>query len=118
MMDLRPVGYVIGLLVAILGATMLLPMLADIIEGRGEWNVFFESGVITILTGEAANRPRLYSRSLDPGELDNRADEHPIVVSFLKSLGSLHLSSATRLRTSEAEIDPELERNLEALGYL
>ncbi|WP_170529007.1 TrkH family potassium uptake protein [Ruegeria arenilitoris] len=51
MMDLRPVGYVIGLLVAILGATMLLPMLADIIEGRGEWNVFFESGVITILTG-------------------------------------------------------------------
>ncbi|MGV6805930.1 MAG: TrkH family potassium uptake protein [Ruegeria sp.] len=51
MMDLRPVGYVIGLLVAILGATMLLPMLTDIIEGRGEWNVFFESGVITILTG-------------------------------------------------------------------
>ncbi len=51
MMDLRPVGYVIGLLVAILGVTMLLPMLADIIEGRGEWNVFFESGVITILTG-------------------------------------------------------------------
>ena len=51
MMDLRPVGYVIGLLVAILGATMALPMLADIIEGRGEWTVFFESGVITILTG-------------------------------------------------------------------
>ena len=51
MMDLRPVGYVIGLLVAILGATMLLPMLADVIEDRGEWNVFFESGVITILTG-------------------------------------------------------------------
>ncbi|SHE98026.1 trk system potassium uptake protein TrkH [Ruegeria intermedia] len=51
MMDLRPVGYVIGLLVAILGATMALPMLADIIEGRGEWTVFFESGIITILTG-------------------------------------------------------------------
>ena len=51
MMDLRPVGYVIGLLVAILGATMVLPMLADIIDGKGEWTVFFESGVITILTG-------------------------------------------------------------------
>ncbi len=51
MMDFRPVGYVIGLLVAILGATMLLPMLADMIEGRGEWHVFLESAVITILTG-------------------------------------------------------------------
>ncbi|WP_170604300.1 TrkH family potassium uptake protein [Ruegeria arenilitoris] len=51
MMDFRPVGYVIGLLVAILGATMLLPMLADLIEGRGEWHVFFESAVITMLTG-------------------------------------------------------------------
>ncbi len=51
MMDLRPVGYVIGLLVAILGATMLLPMLADMIEGRGEWHVFLESAVITVLTG-------------------------------------------------------------------
>jgi len=50
-MDFRPVGYVIGLLVAILGATMLLPMLADLIEGRGEWTVFFESAVITMLTG-------------------------------------------------------------------
>ncbi|MEX0327247.1 MAG: TrkH family potassium uptake protein [Ruegeria sp.] len=51
MMDFRPVGYVIGLLVAILGATMLLPMLADLIEGRGEWHVFLESAVITMLTG-------------------------------------------------------------------
>ncbi|MDX1743449.1 MAG: TrkH family potassium uptake protein [Ruegeria sp.] len=51
MTDMRPVGYVIGLLVAILGATMTLPMLADLIEGRGEWHVFFESGVITILAG-------------------------------------------------------------------
>ena len=51
MMDLRPVGYVIGLLVAILGATMLLPMLADMIEGRGEWHVFLESAIITVLTG-------------------------------------------------------------------
>ncbi|MBK0329066.1 TrkH family potassium uptake protein [Rhodobacteraceae bacterium F11138] len=51
MIDLRPVGYVIGLLVAILGATMLLPMLADLIEARAQWHVFFQSAVITMLTG-------------------------------------------------------------------
>ncbi|WP_171098369.1 MULTISPECIES: TrkH family potassium uptake protein [unclassified Ruegeria] len=51
MMDLRPVGYVIGLLVAILGVTMLLPMVADLIEGRSEWHVFLESAIITTLTG-------------------------------------------------------------------
>jgi len=51
MFDLRPVGYVIGLLVAMLGATMLLPMLVDIAEGRGHWRVFLESATITMLTG-------------------------------------------------------------------
>ncbi|MGD9864484.1 MAG: potassium transporter TrkH, partial [Pseudodonghicola sp.] len=51
MLDLRPVGYVIGLLVTILGATMMLPMLADLHEGRGEWYVFLQSGLMTMLTG-------------------------------------------------------------------
>lgn len=51
MLDMRPVGYVIGLLVAILGATMVLPMLVDLSEGSGEWPVFLQSGVITILVG-------------------------------------------------------------------
>ncbi|MEX0338927.1 MAG: TrkH family potassium uptake protein, partial [Arenibacterium sp.] len=51
MLDLRPVGYVIGLLVAILGATMFLPMLIDIAEGNGHWVVFLECGVLTILVG-------------------------------------------------------------------
>ncbi|TDK43094.1 TrkH family potassium uptake protein [Antarcticimicrobium luteum] len=51
MFDLRPVGYVIGLLVAILGATMILPLIADLIEGRGEWPVFLESGLISVMTG-------------------------------------------------------------------
>ncbi len=51
MLDLRPVGYVIGLLVAVLGATMMLPMLVDLAEGREHWPVFVESAVITILTG-------------------------------------------------------------------
>lgn len=51
MLDLRPVGYVIGLLVAILGATMLLPLLADLVEGRGEWHVFLESAILTAMIG-------------------------------------------------------------------
>lgn len=50
-MDLRPVGYVIGLLVAVLGVAMLLPLLVDVAEGQGHWPVFAESAVITILTG-------------------------------------------------------------------
>lgn len=51
MIDLRPVGYVIGLLVAVLGLAMLAPLLVDLAEGRGHWPVFLESAVITILAG-------------------------------------------------------------------
>ena len=51
MFDLRPVGYVIGWLVAILGAVMLLPLLVDVVEGRGHWPAFMESAVITMLSG-------------------------------------------------------------------
>ncbi len=51
MIDLRPVGYVIGQLVTALGLTMILPMMVDIAEGRGHWNVFAESGILTALVG-------------------------------------------------------------------
>ncbi|MFD1344122.1 TrkH family potassium uptake protein [Litorisediminicola beolgyonensis] len=51
MFDMRPVAYVIGLLVSCLGLTMLLPMMVDIAEGRGEWHVFLESAIITTLSG-------------------------------------------------------------------
>ncbi len=51
MFDLRPVGYVIGLLVASLGLTMLAPLVADLIAGNGHWFVFFESAIVTVLTG-------------------------------------------------------------------
>lgn len=50
-MDMRPVGYVIGLLVAILGATMFLPMLIDIAEGNGHWPIFLECAILTVLVG-------------------------------------------------------------------
>ncbi|WP_058239755.1 TrkH family potassium uptake protein [Shimia marina] len=51
MFDFRPVGYVIGLLVAMLGATMVFPMFVDIVDGNGHWGAFFISAVITSLTG-------------------------------------------------------------------
>ncbi len=51
MLDPRPVGYVIGLLVTVLGVTMLLPMLVDLAEGRGHWIAFAESAVATTLVG-------------------------------------------------------------------
>ncbi len=51
MIDLRPVGYVIGLLLAVLGLTMLGPMVADLAAANGHWPVFLESAVLTVLTG-------------------------------------------------------------------
>ena len=51
MLDIRPVGYVIGLMVVALGVTMLAPLAADIRAGNGHWPVFFESAVISILVG-------------------------------------------------------------------
>ncbi|MDF1727899.1 MAG: TrkH family potassium uptake protein [Sulfitobacter sp.] len=51
MLDLRPVGYVVGLLIAVLGAAMLLPMLVDLAEGRGHVFVFVEAGLITTAVG-------------------------------------------------------------------
>lgn len=51
MIDLRPVGYVVGLLVAVLGIAMILPLLVDIAEQRGNWRVFAESALITTLAG-------------------------------------------------------------------
>ncbi|OUS20754.1 potassium transporter TrkH [Litorivita pollutaquae] len=51
MFDLRPVGYVIGLLVTALGLTMFLPMLVDIAEGRGHWPAFATSALLSVTIG-------------------------------------------------------------------
>ena len=51
MFDLRPVGYVIGLLLAVLGVAMVLPMLVDLAEGREHWPVFLQSALFTTLSG-------------------------------------------------------------------
>ncbi|GAA6179924.1 TrkH family potassium uptake protein [Shimia sp. NS0008-38b] len=51
MFDLRPVGYVIGLLVAMLGATMFVPMALDLVDGNSHWEAFFVSGLVTCVAG-------------------------------------------------------------------
>ena len=51
MLDLRPVGYVVGLMVMGLGLAMVLPMLVDIAEGSGHWTVFAECAILTVLIG-------------------------------------------------------------------
>ncbi|WP_333714941.1 TrkH family potassium uptake protein [Yoonia sp.] len=51
MLDLRPIGYVIGLLVASLGITMIGPLLIDLAAGNGHWFVFLESMIVTVVIG-------------------------------------------------------------------
>lgn len=63
MQDLRPVGYVIGLLSALLGATMLVPLFLDRLHGNGHWQAFgvsalIASGVGVLLSLACANGVR------------------------------------------------------------
>lgn len=51
MVDLRPVFYIIGVLLIALGVAMVIPFLTDWSEGRGHAFVFFESMLITISVG-------------------------------------------------------------------
>jgi trk system potassium uptake protein len=51
MIDLRPVGYIIGLVTAVLGLTMLVPMAADLMDGDPNWQVFLISAIVTSLAG-------------------------------------------------------------------
>ena len=51
MFDFRPVGYVIGLLIAALGATMLVPFAADILAQNGQVDTFAVAALLTMLTG-------------------------------------------------------------------
>ena len=51
MIDFRPIGYVIGLLVASLGVTMLIPLLADLGAGNDHAGAFLDAMIITVLSG-------------------------------------------------------------------
>jgi trk system potassium uptake protein TrkH len=51
MLDLRPVGYIIGLLVATLGVLMVFPLALDLAAGDGNWRAFVVSGLISLGAG-------------------------------------------------------------------
>jgi trk system potassium uptake protein TrkH len=51
MIDLRPVGYVIGLLLAALGTTMLVPMVADMLAANDHAWSFVEAAIVTVIAG-------------------------------------------------------------------
>ncbi|MEM9757535.1 MAG: potassium transporter TrkG, partial [Pseudomonadota bacterium] len=51
MIDLRPVGYVLGLLVMMIGLSMLVPMAADLLARNGHWSTFAEAAIVTALAG-------------------------------------------------------------------
>jgi trk system potassium uptake protein len=51
MIDIRPVAYVIGWLVAALGLSMILPLAADMLAGQGHAAVFATSGILTLVAG-------------------------------------------------------------------
>lgn len=46
MLDLRPVGFVIGLVVAVLGVAMLIPLAVDLLDGNRHWPAFGQSAII------------------------------------------------------------------------
>ncbi len=51
MIDIRPIGYLLGLMVMALGLMMIFPLAVDIAEGRGQWPVFMQSAILTVLVG-------------------------------------------------------------------
>lgn len=50
-MDIRPILFVIGILLSIMSISMVLPMLADFYFGYDDWRVFFVCIVITAFFG-------------------------------------------------------------------
>jgi trk system potassium uptake protein len=51
MIDVRPVGYVIGWLVAALGLSMALPLGAELYARSGNGSVFATAGILTLVAG-------------------------------------------------------------------
>jgi trk system potassium uptake protein TrkH len=51
--DIRPVGRLLGALIAMLGAMMLVPALADFLAGEPEWMMFVEAALFSGFAGAA-----------------------------------------------------------------
>jgi trk system potassium uptake protein TrkH len=53
MPDIRPVAYIIGLVIAALGGMMIFPLLLDLAAGDPNWRAFLMAGLVCLLTGGA-----------------------------------------------------------------
>jgi trk system potassium uptake protein TrkH len=51
MFDLRPIGYIVGLMIAALGALMLIPAAVDVLAGQPEAEAFLSAGLLSMLVG-------------------------------------------------------------------
>jgi trk system potassium uptake protein TrkH len=51
MFDLRPVLFILGMVLTHFGAAMLLPAIVDAAVGNPDWQVFAASGAVTVFTG-------------------------------------------------------------------
>lgn len=51
MFSLRPIGYVIGLFIIVLGLAMLVPLVVDAVGGHEEWQTFGIASLITVICG-------------------------------------------------------------------
>jgi trk system potassium uptake protein TrkH len=49
--DIRPVLFLVGVMLAVLGIAMWLPAFADLAEGHPDWRVFLASSVLTVFLG-------------------------------------------------------------------
>jgi len=101
MPDLRPVFFVVGIMVAALGAAMFVPMLVDYAMSDQSWRAFAVSGIFTTLLG-AVLASATYSP--DPG-LSTRSAFLLTVLSWvvLSSLAALpFLLEPTRMSFTDA----------------
>ncbi|MGP1256825.1 MAG: TrkH family potassium uptake protein [Kiloniellales bacterium] len=53
MLDLRPVLFVVGLLLSVLAVAMIVPALVDLVAGHPDWQVFAASFAVTLFVGVA-----------------------------------------------------------------
>lgn len=51
MIDLRPIAAVLGVLLAILGTTMMIPALVDLVAGQPDFIVYVGSAAVTVFVG-------------------------------------------------------------------
>ncbi|MCB1505894.1 MAG: TrkH family potassium uptake protein [Hyphomicrobiaceae bacterium] len=51
MLNLRPIFFAIGLMLAILSATMILPALVDLADANSDWRAFLAAAVFTFFVG-------------------------------------------------------------------